>query len=153
MQILAGRLLLSATDLVNFLGCRHATYLDLRDLTDPVELDQPDAATVLIFEKGLEHERRHLSTLKARGFAVAEIPGEGFDLAERIAQTREAMRAGAEMIYQAAMVVPPGSGLPTFWSGSRKHRVLVSGATRPSTRSYREDPNPSTSSNLRATRN
>ena len=30
MQVLAGRLLLSATDLVNFLECRHATYLDLR---------------------------------------------------------------------------------------------------------------------------
>jgi hypothetical protein len=37
MQMLAGRLLLSATNLVNFLGCRHTTYLDLRDLTDPVE--------------------------------------------------------------------------------------------------------------------
>ena len=55
MQILDGHLLLSATDHVNFLGCLHATYLDLRDLTDPAELPEPDAATVLIF-KGVEHE-------------------------------------------------------------------------------------------------
>src|SRR6516162_9529870 len=85
MQILDGRLLLSATDLVNFLGCRHATYLDMRDLTDPVEL--PDA-TVLIFEKGIEHEKRYLASLKARDVSVVEVPGEGFDLPERTAQTR-----------------------------------------------------------------
>jgi len=114
MQILAGRLLLSATDLVNFLGCRHATYLDLRDLTDPVEVPERDAATVLIFEKGIEHERRHLASLKARGLNVVEVPGEGFDLAERTALTREVMRAGAEVIYQAALVLPPWRGYADF---------------------------------------
>src|ERR1700730_14684359 len=114
MQILDGRLLLSATDLVNFLGCRHATYLDLRDLTEPVEIPARDAATVLIFEKGIEHEKRHLASLKARGLDVVEVPGEGFDLAERTALTREVMRAGAEMIYQAALVVPAWLGYADF---------------------------------------
>jgi len=114
MQILAGRLLLSATDLVNFLGCRHATYLDLRDLTNPAEMPERDAATILVFEKGLEHERRYLASLQARGFTVVEIPGEGFDLAERRALTREAMRAGADVIYQAALVVPPWLGIADF---------------------------------------
>src|SRR6266446_5799825 len=114
MQILGGRLLLSATDLVNFLGCRHATFLDLRDLTDLVEIPERDAATVLIFEKGIEHEKRHLASLKARGFTVVEIPGEGFDLAERTALTREVMRAGASVIYQAALIVPPWLGYADF---------------------------------------
>ena len=114
MQILAGRLLLSASDLVNFLGCRHATYLDLGDLTDPVELPKHDAATVPIFEKGLEHERRHLTSLTARGFTVVEIAGEGFDLAERTGLTREVMSAGANVIYQAALVVPPWLGFADF---------------------------------------
>jgi hypothetical protein len=77
----------------NFLGCRHATYLDLRDLTDPVEIPERDAATVLIFEKGIEHEKRHPTSLKARGFTVVEVAGEGFDLAGGTAHTREAMRA------------------------------------------------------------
>jgi hypothetical protein len=98
MLILRGRLLLSASDLVNFLGCPHATYLDLRDLTDPVEIPERDAATVLIFEKGIEHEKRHLETLKARGLIVVGVPGEGFDLAERTPLTREVMLAGAEAI-------------------------------------------------------
>ena len=114
MQILAGNLLLSATDLVNFLGCRHSTYLDLRDLTDPVEIPERDAATILVFEKGIEHEKRHLALLKARGFTVVEIAGEGFDLAERTTLTREVMRAGPDVIYQAAMVVPPWLGYADF---------------------------------------
>jgi predicted RecB family nuclease len=114
MQILAGHLLLSASDLVNFLGCRHATYLDLRELTDHVEIPERNAATVLIFEKGIEHEQRHLALLKARGFTVVEIAREGFDLAERTALTREVMGAGAEVIYQAALVVPPWLGYADF---------------------------------------
>jgi uncharacterized protein len=114
MQILAGSLLLSATDLVNFLGCRHATYLDLRDLTDPVEMPERDAATILIFDKGLEHEKRHLASLRVRGFNVVEISAEGFDIAERTASTQEAMQAGAEVIYQAALVVPPWLGIADF---------------------------------------
>jgi uncharacterized protein len=114
MQILDGRLLLSASGLVNFLGCRHATYLDQRDLKEPVEIPERDAAIVLIFEKGIEHEKRHLASRKALGISVVEVPGEGFDLAERTALTREAMRAGAEVIYQAALIVPPWLGYADF---------------------------------------
>jgi predicted RecB family nuclease len=114
MQILAGKLLLSATDLVNFLGCKHASFLDLRDLTNPVEMPGRDAATILIFEKGIEHEKRNLASLQARGVDVVEVPGEGFELAERTALTRKVMRAGAEVIYQAALVVSPWLGYADF---------------------------------------
>jgi hypothetical protein len=64
------------------------------DLTDPVALPDADAATVLIFEQGLQHERRHLASLKARGFTVVEIPGEAFDIDERTARAEES-RCGA----------------------------------------------------------
>jgi uncharacterized protein len=47
MQFLDGKLLFSASDLVNLLGCRHATCLDLRNLTDEVVIPERDAATVL----------------------------------------------------------------------------------------------------------
>jgi predicted RecB family nuclease len=79
-----------------------------------VELPERDAATVLIFEKGIEHEKRHLALLGAQGLSVVEVPGEGFDLAERTALTRETMRAGAEVIYQAALGVPPWLGYADF---------------------------------------
>jgi uncharacterized protein len=100
MQIVGGRLLLSATDLVNFLGCRHATYLDRRNLADRVLIPERDAATVLIFEKGLEHERRYLASIKAKRLAVVEVEAEGFDIAERTALTQEEMQAGAEVILR-----------------------------------------------------
>src|SRR5438105_15436860 len=96
MQILAGKLLLSATDLVNFLGCKHASFLDLRDLTNPVKMPGRDAATVLIFEKGIEHEKRYLASLQTRGVDVVAVQGGAFDIAERTALTREVRRAGAE---------------------------------------------------------
>ena len=102
------------SDLVNFLGCRHATYLDLRNLTDEVVIPERDAATVLIFEKGLEHEKRYLAALKARGSIVVEIPAEGFDVPERTRLTREAMRASAKVIYQAALVAAPWLGYADF---------------------------------------
>ncbi len=114
MQFLDGKLLFSASDLVNFLGCKHATYLDLRNLTDEVVISERDAATVLIFEKGIEHEKRYLAALKARGLPVVEIIAEGFDVPERTGLTRDAMRAGADVIYQAALVVPPWLGFADF---------------------------------------
>jgi hypothetical protein len=54
MQILGWRILLSAIDLVNFLGNKRASYLDLRNLVDPVEIPERDAATGL----GLVRSRR-----------------------------------------------------------------------------------------------
>jgi hypothetical protein len=52
--------------------------------------------------------------IKAKGLTVAEIAGEGFDLPERTALTREVMQAGAEVIYQAALVVAPWLGFADF---------------------------------------
>jgi hypothetical protein len=77
MQFLGGKLLFSASDLVNFLGWKHATYLDLRNRADETVIPETGAVTVLVFEKGIEHEKRYLTTLKARGFAVVEVAGEG----------------------------------------------------------------------------
>lgn len=114
MQFLERKLLLSASDLVNFLGCRRATYLDLRNLTDEVVIPETGAATVLIFEKGIEHEKGYLTALRARGFAVVEITAKGFDVPERTRLTREAMRVSAEVIYQAALVGPPWLGYADF---------------------------------------
>jgi uncharacterized protein len=114
MQILDGRLLLSASDLVSFLGCTHASYLDLGDLIEPAELHQPDDSTVLIQKKGIEHEKRYLAALEGRGLSVVEVVAEGFDLAERAARTRDVMRAGVDVIYQAALITPPWLGYADF---------------------------------------
>jgi predicted RecB family nuclease len=106
------RLLFSASDLVTFLGCRHATVLDRRQLDDLVTLPEDDAYTQLLQEKGLEHERALRERLKEEGRAVVEI-ADG-PLEDRTAQTLEAMRAGAEVIYQGAFLSDPWHGYADF---------------------------------------
>lgn len=102
MRQYGGQLLLSAGDLVTFLGCRHASALDYRALTEPLEAGEDDPTLVLLQKKGIEHERAHLASLEAAHRTVARIPDRP-DLDQRIRLTMEAMRSGAEIVYQAAL--------------------------------------------------
>ena len=67
----------SATDLIAFLGCRHATFLDRRNLDEPMPLAAEDPLLALLQEKGLAHERRYLDVLRKDGRSVVEISGRG----------------------------------------------------------------------------
>src|SRR6516165_6214200 len=98
-----GKLIFSATDLATFLGCRHATFLDRRQLDDPVPLAPDDPYLKLLQEKGREHERAYGDKLRAQGLELVEIPDEG-SLEERTERTRAAMAAGADVIYQGAFL-------------------------------------------------
>jgi uncharacterized protein len=113
MRLVDGAHLFSATDLVNFLGCAHATVLDLRQLTNPVELSDDDGHAKLLQEKGMEHERAYLSRLQNEGCAVADLSA-GMALQRRIEETRKAMRAGADVIYQGALAAAPWHGYSDF---------------------------------------
>ena len=55
------RIILSATDLNNYLGCRHATFLDLAALRQPEATTESDPYLDLLQKKGLEHEQKYLS--------------------------------------------------------------------------------------------
>ena len=44
--------LFSASDLVNFMGCAHATVLDVGHLVTPVSFPPDDESAVLLQEKG-----------------------------------------------------------------------------------------------------
>src|SRR2546421_1270324 len=96
-----GQLVFSATDLVTFLGCRHATFLDRRQLDAPVPLPEDDEYLKLLQDKGIEHERAYQAKLQADGRQVVDIPTRG-SLEEKTERTRAAMAAGAEVIYQGA---------------------------------------------------
>lgn len=113
MRLLGGTLIYSATDLVNFLGCRHATFLDRRNIDVPAEVADDDPYLSLLQEKGIEHEQQYLDTLRRGGRRVVEISGEGF-LEDRVARTREAMAAGAEVIYQGALLSGRWHGYADF---------------------------------------
>lgn len=97
-----GRNLFSPTDLVNFLGCSHSTVLDLKAFSGALKRDDVSESDKLLRRKGDEHEAAYLQSLKDEGRNVAEIPKDCSD-AERIRLTKEAMRKGADVVFQAAL--------------------------------------------------
>src|SRR4051812_10026635 len=104
MQRLDGQLVLSPTDLTHHQECAHLTRLDLGVAAG--EWAAPDevvsAELQLVFERGLEHEKKYLESLRAEGRSVVEIEtvfdAEGRRRAE--AETVEAMRSGVDVVYQ-----------------------------------------------------
>ncbi|TWP35219.1 TM0106 family RecB-like putative nuclease [Leekyejoonella antrihumi] len=102
MQRVNERLVLSPTDLTKHVACPHITTLDLAALEGGPSGPKPratDDALRMVFAKGLTHERDYLAMLREQGRTVVEITERGREAAE--AQTLEAMRAGADVIYQA----------------------------------------------------
>ena len=107
MQKLDGRYVYSATDLNNYLECRHLVGLG-REVAEG-RLRTPEAidrTAELVARKGDEHERRQLEAYIAEfGDGVVRLDEragnsrEGLFAAE--ARTVEAMAAGAKIIYQA----------------------------------------------------
>jgi uncharacterized protein len=101
MRLTGKHLRLSATDLANHLGCVHLTVQSRAfaagTLKKPI-WDDPLAR--LLRERGLEHERAYLAHLAAAGeLDIVAIPEDG----DRTADTIGAMRAGADVIYQAPL--------------------------------------------------
>ena len=102
-----GTLIVSATDLVGFLACDHLATLELGRVQSlwekPIRRDDPTIA--LIQEKGDLHEANYLAGLRADGLDVVEIPTQELrtpdDLRAAQTITLEAMRTGADVIYQA----------------------------------------------------
>ncbi|HEX3365786.1 TM0106 family RecB-like putative nuclease [Phenylobacterium sp.] len=113
MRTFDNRRLYSASDLVNFLGCEHATMLDVGQLTSPVEFPPEDAQTQLLQAKGLEHERAYLERLRERGLSIVELTDDG-DLHARAARTLEAMCSGVDVVFQGALMAEPWHGFSDF---------------------------------------
>ena len=74
MKITDGQLRLSASDVANFLACRHLTRLDLLrargELRPPHEFDVGFQDLV---QRGEAHEKAVLERFRARGLTVVEI--------------------------------------------------------------------------------
>lgn len=109
-----GRILYSATDLVAFLECEHLTSLDLLDLDSPLPRAPEDEQVALIQQKGHAHERAYVEQLRARTRHFVDISERRGDIWERIGFTIEAMRAGADIIYQGALTSGDLVGYPDF---------------------------------------
>src|SRR5687767_10199285 len=115
MKIEDGQPLYSASDLINFLGCTHATALDVKVLGGSMAACESatDEYLEVLIRKGDEHEQRHLVKLKAEGRSVIEVVRDG-SLRSRTDATRRAMKEGADVIYQGALAALPWHGYSDF---------------------------------------
>lgn len=120
-----GSYLFSPTDLVNFLGCSHCTVLDLRAFSEPLEHDEVSESEKLLRRKGEEHEAAYLQSLKDEGKVVAEIPKK-ISIADRSRLTKEAMRDGVDVVYQAALLGENWGGYADFLIRTNKPSGLGS---------------------------
>jgi predicted RecB family nuclease len=111
MQLIGGKPVFSATDLVGFLACEHLVGLELALLAGLVEKPvRMDPELDLIARRGLEHEARYLVGLEESGRPVTRLDGAGHDTpaSERLdellraaAATGAALRRGDDVVYQA----------------------------------------------------
>lgn len=113
MQIYGDTKLFSPSDLINYLGCPHATFLDLKNLDHPVTFPPDDDHMQLLQEKGLEHEQAYLDQLRAKGKTVIDITGEE-DIAEKAELTRKALAQGPDVVFQGAFLEGNWQGYSDF---------------------------------------
>ncbi|HVJ18928.1 MAG TPA: TM0106 family RecB-like putative nuclease [Polyangiaceae bacterium] len=107
----------SATDLSHFLECGRRTSLDLLVLDN--KLDRPgqnDIQRRLLERRGVAHEARVLDHYRRSGKNIVTITAQpGAEGTARAAEeTIAAMKAGAEVIYQAALSHENWAGRPDF---------------------------------------
>ncbi len=101
---------LSASDLVGHLNCRHLTELDLNVAAGVLAKPKHwDPLLEILRERGRRHEAAFVDHLRAQGYTTVEI--EGVDITPNaIAQTRQAMAQGRDVIIQAALESGQWSG-------------------------------------------
>ncbi len=113
MRAFGGNILFSATDLMRFMGCAHATQLDLlRMRGEGPEPGQDTEDAALLQKQGDAHEAAHLAKLKAAGRHVIEI--DRGDLAANADETRAALTIGAEVVFQGAFLAGNWGGWSDF---------------------------------------
>ena len=119
MQLVDGTLIVSATDLVGFLECDHLVTLELDRAAGLIEKPfRDDPQLDLIRRRGFDHERAYIEQLRAEGRDVVEMterdPKTPRELEASQAETVGAMRAGADVIFQATFFDGRWRGHPDF---------------------------------------
>ena len=84
MQILDGKPVYSATDLVGFLACSHLTDLERCNQLGLVKKPiRSDPELDIIVKRGLQHEQTYIGRLRAEGRDVHDISSERPDGMDR----------------------------------------------------------------------
>ena len=116
MQVRDDQFLFSPSDLGSFLACEHLTQLELAvALREGRRPSYENAYAELLRRKGQEHEQAFLDTLRAAGRTVIEVLlGATRDFEAGTRRTADAMRAGADYIYQAVFFSSGWRGIADF---------------------------------------
>jgi predicted RecB family nuclease len=132
VQLIDGRPVFAATDLVAYLACEHLTQLERASLAGLVKRPMRDDPELdIIRKRGFQHEARYLADLEAAGRTAVKIQPDGSieDQGDRLraaaAETVAAMAAGAEVIYQATF-------FDGTWRGHADFLLRVDDPERPS---------------------
>ncbi len=107
------KIIYSASDLVGFLECPHRTTLDLINLDTPLEKAEADEQIELIQDKGFAHEDAYFESLKKQHGNIVELSSSG-SFAKNHANTVAAIKDGADIIFQAALVKGDYMGYADF---------------------------------------
>ncbi|RJT32651.1 TM0106 family RecB-like putative nuclease [Mesorhizobium waimense] len=114
MKLEGKNILLSASDLMRFMGCVHATAMDLRYLRGEPLLPAQDTEDAKILQHyGDAHEADYLSKLRNDGLRIIEFSREK-DLAVAAKATREALFECPDVLFQGAFFSPPWGGWSDF---------------------------------------
>lgn len=103
MQKVKNTIYYSASDVVNFLECEHLTALDLINLETPLPQADDDDEAILFQQKGVAHEGAYVDHLRNSVSRLVDVSGYRNDLDVAVSATQDAMKAGADIIYQAAL--------------------------------------------------
>jgi len=105
----------SATAIANFLACHHIATLDRAESRGEVKRPFFNNPTVDLLRKlGLEHEQRYLHQLVEKGgLGIVKINVNG-TWEDAVTETVEALRRGADAIYQATFLDGPWGGRSDF---------------------------------------
>jgi len=116
VQCIRGQLGFSPSDLNDYIECEHLTGLALEVARGTRRRTHfPNQYTDLLRRKGEEHEAAYLSQLRREGRHVVDVgPRDSGDFEEAARATAEAMRTGAEIIYQATFVHDDWRGRADF---------------------------------------
>ncbi len=114
---------LSAADLGNHLGCHHLTQLNIEVANGArMQPDWYDPAWAVLQQRGVEFERAYLDHFQRLGLEISE-PGKDEEEAG-VARTASAMRAGADIVYQASFRSSHWNGRADFLQRIDRPSVL-----------------------------
>ncbi|MBZ9867025.1 TM0106 family RecB-like putative nuclease [Mesorhizobium sp. CA15] len=94
---------LSASDLMRFMACPHATRLDLAFLAGEGPQPADDSEDAILLQRyGDAHEAAHLAQLERAGKRIIKIEKDGISFDDAVKASLEALRDGPDIVFQGA---------------------------------------------------